>query len=522
MIAARFWNPNGKVLLLIGGIETKGKPHTPSAFVEYDPSQDKPHGTYAVVDNAPTSVGGLDQARMLLLPNGHGLVALDTGDWYDLTFDSGGDASWAPTISSFPAQIVADSTVTLAGTQLCGLSECQSFGDDNQQSENYPVVRFVDSHGNVTYARAHDVSTRSIAPREPGTVLVDIPNLALGEYTVHAVAMGTPSQGRAVSVVLHAPTPVVSKFSVAPSDVICGNAASAIVTLDPYSVQGPAEVVLTSGGPNKELVQIASPVTVAKGRPQSEPFPIKTTNLTTAFFEPKPVTLTARVGAQGQAKSVTLNIVTPTVSNLRFVPNPAPLGSTCKGVLTLDRAALFPIQVELSWAGGWLTSATTTVSFNAGETVVSFPTAIPPTIDAFESTQGLLYATYAGTNVSAWLTLEPGPETGVLADLSVPKYEVSGGSTVTGTVSLQSVVSEDTVVALRVSPTVRTRPGSPVPLPEASVPPSVPIPAGTLSADFSITTKPLPAAGSDHTVSISANAFVTKTAILTFRTTGGV
>ena len=34
--------------------------------------------------------------------------------------------------------------------------------------------KIVGSDGEVTYARAHDVSTRSLAPREPGAVFVDV------------------------------------------------------------------------------------------------------------------------------------------------------------------------------------------------------------------------------------------------------------------------------------------------------------------------------------------------------------
>jgi hypothetical protein len=191
--------PNGKVLLLVQGLRKPNnrRGHTPSAFVEYDTV----HGFGPLLPGAPNSSSN-NVTRMLLLPNGHGLIIVaQSGECYDLTFDEGGDASWAPTITSFPATVITGTTVTLAGTQLCGLSECQSFGDDNQQAENYPMVRFVDHHGDVTYARAHDVSTRSIAPGKASTVLVDIPpSLASGKYTVYAVAMGIPSRGVTVEV----------------------------------------------------------------------------------------------------------------------------------------------------------------------------------------------------------------------------------------------------------------------------------------------------------------------------------
>ena len=191
--------PNGKVFLLVQGVRKPNdrRGHTPSAFVEYDPN----HGFGPLLPRAP-KVSENNATRMLLLPNGHGLIVVAlSGKCYDLTFDAGGHASWAPTITSFPATVITGTTVTLAGTQLCGLSECQSFGDDNQQAENYPMVRFVDQNGDVTYARAHDVSTRSIAPGKASTVLVDIPaSLVTGKYTVYAVAMGIPSRGVAVEV----------------------------------------------------------------------------------------------------------------------------------------------------------------------------------------------------------------------------------------------------------------------------------------------------------------------------------
>jgi hypothetical protein len=181
--------PNGKVFL-VAWSGTKGV-----VFLEYDPGRNQ----FTVVDGAPNTTNR-EAAKMLLLPNGHGLVwvAEPTNALYDLAFDSGAQASWAPKITSFPSRAEQSQTVTLTGTQLCGLSECQQFGDDNQQAENYPMVRFIDSGGSVTYARAHDVSTRSIAPGQSGTVLVDIPsNLPPssypGRYSVQVVAMGIPS-----------------------------------------------------------------------------------------------------------------------------------------------------------------------------------------------------------------------------------------------------------------------------------------------------------------------------------------
>jgi hypothetical protein len=189
--------PNGKVLVATWW----GGPGS-VVFLEYDP----PRNEYIPVIGAPRTANR-EATKMLLLPNGHGLVSIsklapgDDNGLYDVPFASSDTATWAPVITSFPTTAAPKQTVKLTGAQLCGLSECQHFGDDNQQAENYPMVRFVDAGGGVTYARAHDVSTRSIAPRQASSVLVDIPgSLPPGTYSVEAVAMGIPSEAATVTI----------------------------------------------------------------------------------------------------------------------------------------------------------------------------------------------------------------------------------------------------------------------------------------------------------------------------------
>jgi hypothetical protein len=116
--------PNGKVFL-VAWWGTTGV-----VFLEYDPGQNH----FTVVAGAPFTTNR-EAAKMLLLPNSHGLVwiADPTNALYDLTFASGAQASWAPKITSFPSTAERSHTVTLTGTRLCGLSECQHFGDDNQR-----------------------------------------------------------------------------------------------------------------------------------------------------------------------------------------------------------------------------------------------------------------------------------------------------------------------------------------------------------------------------------------------------
>jgi hypothetical protein len=186
--------PNGRVLVV-----GQGATSASAQFIEYVPASN----SFALVGSyGPSGFNDNEYVRMLLLPNGHALVSFWSGQWFDVAFSTGPEPQWAPTITSFPSTVDQSATVTLSGTQLCGLSEVSTYGDDNQQAENYPMVRLTSSTGAVTYLNANGVSTRSIAPNQAGSVSVDIPsNLAVGSYTLNVVAMGIPSNSVAVQVV---------------------------------------------------------------------------------------------------------------------------------------------------------------------------------------------------------------------------------------------------------------------------------------------------------------------------------
>jgi hypothetical protein len=105
-------------------------------FLDFDPAANG----FALVVGSP-DVGNREACRMSLLPSGRGLVSLSTGIWCELEFTAGGDRSWAPTAAVQRIPFQRNTTVAVFGQQLCGLSECQSYGDDNQQAEHYPMVR---------------------------------------------------------------------------------------------------------------------------------------------------------------------------------------------------------------------------------------------------------------------------------------------------------------------------------------------------------------------------------------------
>jgi len=112
--------------------------------------------------------------------------------------------AWQPTITSVAATLTHGTLNNLiTGTQFNGLSQCASYGDDNQSATNWPLVRITNgTTGTVAYARTHNFSTMGVAT---GTKLVsaqfDLPNsIGLGASTLEVVANGIPSAAIAVTI----------------------------------------------------------------------------------------------------------------------------------------------------------------------------------------------------------------------------------------------------------------------------------------------------------------------------------
>lgn len=93
--------------------------------------------------------------RVVMLPNGHMLMGhRDTADVWDYQPDGGPLAAWRPTIISAAKTGTSTSTTyTLTGTQLTGISEGATYGDDLEMSTNYPIVKLTSSKGVPTYYR---------------------------------------------------------------------------------------------------------------------------------------------------------------------------------------------------------------------------------------------------------------------------------------------------------------------------------------------------------------------------------
>jgi hypothetical protein len=150
----------------------------------------------------------LNQTRFNLGPGYNSLMILPTGEvligGYEVYQPTGTyQQAWAPAITTFPSSVTRGSTYQISGTQFNGLSQANAFGDENQTSTNYPLVRITNnSTGHVFYARTHDHSTMGVAT---GSAIVstnfDVPSsMETGPSSLVVVANGIPSTPVAVTV----------------------------------------------------------------------------------------------------------------------------------------------------------------------------------------------------------------------------------------------------------------------------------------------------------------------------------
>ena len=168
--------------------------NNPTELFDFDPTTN----TITQLTSFPSvlasrlSAIGSGVTRMLILPTGQLLLSTRTAEWIFTPTDSPLAAS-APTISSISPN--GDGTFTLSGTQLNGVSEGASYGDDAQMAENYPIVRLTATNGDVYYARTFNWSSTGVATGStPVTTEFALPaGLPNGQYSLSVIAVGVAS-----------------------------------------------------------------------------------------------------------------------------------------------------------------------------------------------------------------------------------------------------------------------------------------------------------------------------------------
>ena len=197
--------PSGKVVLLAGSAEPTDGDYFSSypVALEYDPSSTAT--TLPPLDNQPNLPTGNQtwQSAFMVLPTGQLLCSAQTNTIFIYTPDPSEtpDPAWKPANITVPSTMVLNHSYTLSGTQINGLSQAVSYGDDAGMATNYPIVRLTNpATGQVVYARSYDFNTMGIAtgtavPDDLQSCTIDIPGtLATGTWNLAVIANGIASQ----------------------------------------------------------------------------------------------------------------------------------------------------------------------------------------------------------------------------------------------------------------------------------------------------------------------------------------
>ena len=184
--------PNGNVLFAASP-NYNFNTFTPSHFFEVSASTN----TIAeVADNADAGNFNSFQWNFLDLPTGQVMaLTTDGSNVWIYTPSGSANAAWAPAVTSAPASLISGGTFTLSGTQLNGLSQGASYGDDVQAASNYPIIEIVNSAtGDVVFGRSFNFSTMTVAPGAAGSASFTMPeNVEPGPSSLYAIANGIAS-----------------------------------------------------------------------------------------------------------------------------------------------------------------------------------------------------------------------------------------------------------------------------------------------------------------------------------------
>jgi hypothetical protein len=352
--------PGGNVLLVAGNTVREVNNNqtqfwsNPSIVYVYNPAT---NATPVQLDKQPANnTTDTWQTRFLLLPTGQVLFSSQEGGKLSLlTLDAAlaaPDPSWRPKITSYPSSMAVGHHYKLHGTQLNGLSQACSYGDDAQMATNFPIVQLTQG-GSINYVRSFDFSTLGIATGAAvHSTLVDIPaSLPTGSYQLRVIANGIPSDPVNVTIAAQLPQIVVDLQDGLNFATVCAG-APAYRTLTVFNV-GNADLIvdavsnIAGSGDFTVLPNPTTPLTIESG--DEVDFTIEFTPTTTAFetatiriASNDPVTPNLDVDATGTGGIAALETVIPDNGDFGNVC----LGSFVDELLTINNSGTCPLLIS--------------------------------------------------------------------------------------------------------------------------------------------------------------------------------
>lgn len=325
-------------------------------------------------------------------------------------------------------------------------------------------------------------------PQNATSTTVSVSTIPVGissPSTISAAYNGT--NATAVLTVL---PPAVSSVTLNPATVLGGTPSTGTITLNAPAPASGTIVTLSSSNPAAATL----PATVTVGaNATTVTFAVTTLPVVTDAH----VTISATYGAGTQTAALT--VLAATLSSISLTPPSVQGGSSSTGTITLaGPAPSTGAVVTLASSNTSLARVPASVTIPGNATTVNFTV---NTLAVSGIASVTISASYGGSAKSAVLTVTPA----ILNSLSVNPASVTGGTSSTGTVTLDSAAPAGGAVVMLTSSNASV----------ASVPVSVTIAANTTSATFSVTTVPV---ATNVSVTLSASYGVnTRTATLTVK-----
>ena len=164
----------------------------PTELFDFDPQINKISQVTSALPDGNLSFEGCYPSRMLILPTGQLLFSDGSSQLWVYTSSGGPDPKLRPVITNVRYQ--DDGKFRLTGFQLDGQSAGAAYGDDDQMDANYPIVRLVNSSGNVFYARTSDWSKIAVGDAGRETVEFTLnPGVTPGDYSLIVSGAGISS-----------------------------------------------------------------------------------------------------------------------------------------------------------------------------------------------------------------------------------------------------------------------------------------------------------------------------------------
>jgi hypothetical protein len=164
----------------------------PTELFEFDPLRNSIHQITSALPDTNLPFEGSYPTRMLILPTGQLLFSDSSSQLWVYTSEEAASPFLRPFITD--VNYLGNDKFRLSGLQLDGQSSGAAYGDDDQMDSNYPIIRMLDSHGNVLYARTSNWS--KIAVGEDGIETVDFtpnPEVTPGNYSLIVSGAGISS-----------------------------------------------------------------------------------------------------------------------------------------------------------------------------------------------------------------------------------------------------------------------------------------------------------------------------------------